>query len=419
MSAPVVNVWGPATPGARTSYPPAPPPHDEWSLTGGTAWVYRSPLNRGTLARPVILSDGFSHGPSNLDQLWHGLEENGDHRFVSELRTIGRDVVVLGYDDRSASITDNADTAIDCIRRVLEERVGPARAVVGGFGTGGLVTRYALARMERDPDLPDHETSLYFSYDTPHRGAWLPVSLQAFVHFATDRFGETPVAGPALRRFSALLNSPAAKQTARWHIAKADDTPAQAPERQAFLRALEEVGEWPLAPRRIGGANGVSTGDGNGLRPDTTAVSCSGATLHGTWLRTQARGDQTVAGLRGTGEEPTPVRTSGLADLDGAPGGLFTAPSPGGAPGAFGLAAALMGLLGNTVDQDRLDASCFVPSISAVAAGDLKDPGALHRAIEPEHSDLDAFLCASRNEGHTAMTAELGTWIIDEILTAG
>ncbi|CUM40093.1 hypothetical protein BN2537_9151 [Streptomyces venezuelae] len=417
MSVPVVDVWGQVAPGARSALPPAPEPHEEWVLSGGTAWVYYSPLNRRQLIRPVILSDGFSSGSSELDQLWHGLEENGKYRFISELHATGRDVIILGYTDRTASITDNADTAVDCIRRTLAERVGRAKLVVGGFSMGGLVTRYALAKMENDPTLPDHETALYLSYDTPHRGAWLPVGVQAFTHFATDNWGEDPSLGPVLRQFSGLLNSPAAKQMARWHIDKASGTPEQAAERVAFLQALDELGGWPRAIRKIGVANGVDTGDSNGVEAGATAVKCDGATLHDTWIKAQAQGEQVVARLQKTGGEPVSVRTSGLPDIDGAPGGLFTLPTPDGDPGSFGLVGLLMTYLGNTVAPGVITTSCFIPSISAVAAGDIDDPKALYQEIAPGSSELDAFLCAGRNEGHTTITAELGEWIVNEIVS--
>ncbi|MFF2011726.1 esterase/lipase family protein [Streptomyces sp. NPDC058195] len=419
MTAPVVDVWGRIAPGARAAYPCAPEPHEEWSLSGGTAWVYYSPLNRRQLIRPVILSDGFSSGASNLDQLWNGLEENGDYRFVSELHATGRDVIILGYDDRTASITDNADTAIDCIRRTLAERVGRSKLVVGGFSMGGMVTRYALAKMENDPSLPDHETSLYVSYDSPHQGGWLPIALQGFIRFATDNWGDAPFVGPALQQFSGLLNSPAARQMARWHIEKTGDPAKPAPERVAFLKALDELGGWPRQVRRIGVANGVDTGTGNGVRPGTVAVRCDGKTLADTWLKTQAQGDQEVARLQKTDEQPVPVRTTGLPDIDGAPGGLFTLPTPEGDPGSFGLASLLMSLLGNEVDADSLATSCFIPSVSAVDAGDIGDSETLYRPITPENSALDAFLCASRNEGHTTMTEELGAWIVNEIVSGG
>ncbi|MFD7089908.1 esterase/lipase family protein [Streptomyces sp. NPDC059896] len=419
MSAPVVDVWGPVAPGARSSFPPAPEPHDEWALAGGAAWVYYSPLNRRQLIRPVILSDGFSSGSSNLDQLWHGLEENGDYRFISELHATGRDVIILGYHDRTASITDNADTAIECIRRATAERVGNAKLTVGGFSMGGLVTRYALARMEQDPTLADHETSLYFSYDTPHQGAWFPIALQAFTHFATDNWGDTPGIGPVLRQFSGLLNSPAAKQMARWHIEKADATPEEASERTAFMRALDEVGGWPRNLRKIGVANGVDTGSGNGIKAGATAVKCGGDTLTDTWLKTQAQGEAEVARLQQTGAGPVSVRTSGLPDIDGAPGGLFSVPSSEGDTGSFGLAGLLMGLLGNTVDPDVITTSCFIPTVSAVGAGDIDDRKALYQPITPDSSALDSFACAGRNEGHTAMTEELGSWLVNEITATG
>ncbi|MFD7873478.1 esterase/lipase family protein [Streptomyces sp. NPDC059766] len=419
MSIPVVDVWGQVSPKTRTSFPPAPEPHDEWSLAGGTAWIYYSPLNRRQLVRPVIVSDGFSGGSSNLDQLWQGLEENGDYRFISELHAAGRDVIILGYDDRTASITNNADTAIECIRRAVAERVGQAKLAVGGFSMGGLVTRCALARMEHDPSLPDHETSLYFSYDTPHQGAWFPIALQAFTHYATDKWGDSPGVGPLLRQLSGLLNSPAARQMSRWHIEKVGATPTQAPERVAFLKKLDELGGWPRGVRKIGVANGVATGNGNGVKPAATAVRCDGDSLHDTWLKTQAQGDQVVARLQQTDDAATSVRTSGLPDIDGAPGGLFTVPSPAGDTGSFGLAAALMAVLGNTLDQDVISTSCFIPSISAVDAGDIGDQKALYRPVTPADSALDAMLCAGRNEGHTSMTEELGAWIVNEIVACG
>ncbi|MFB6836720.1 esterase/lipase family protein [Streptomyces sp. NPDC056361] len=417
MPTPVVDLWSQVSPAPRAATPPAPEPHDEWSLSGGTAWVYYSPLNRRQLIRPVILSDGFSGGASNLDTLWNGLEENGDFRFISELHATGRDVIILGYNDRTASIKDNADTAIDCIRRALGERVGRSKLVVGGFSMGGMVTRYALAKMEQDPALPDHETSLHLSYDSPHHGGWLPVSLQAFIHFATDNWSEDPVVGESLRQFSALLNSPAAKQMARWYIAKTDDTPAPAPERVQFLRELDELGGWPRNVRKIGVANGVDTGKGNGVQADVTAVRGDGETLKDTWLKTQAQGDQVVARLQKSGGAAIQVRTSGLPEIDGAPGGVFTLPTPEGDPGSFGLAGLLMAFLRNTVDEDVIRTSCFIPSISAVAAGDIDDPKALYKPITPDSSALDAFLCAGRNEGHTTMTEELGAWIVNEIVS--
>src|SRR6266702_2343281 len=79
--------------------PPPAPPRDvpDWELDGGTAWVYHG-AGHNALARPVILSDGFSPGASKIDVLWDGLE-NGAFPFASTLLNSGRDLIILGYDD--------------------------------------------------------------------------------------------------------------------------------------------------------------------------------------------------------------------------------------------------------------------------------------------------------------------------------
>lgn len=159
----------------------------------------------------------------------------------------------------------------------------------------------------------------------------------------------------------------------------------------------------------------MKTGVGNGAEAGSIAVRGDGETLQDTWLKIQAKGDQIVARLQTAGDEGTMVSTSGLPDIDGAPGGLFTMQSPAGDTGSFGLAALLMSLLGNVVDPGVITTSCFIPAISAVASGDINDPQALYRPITAGDGALDAFHCAGRNEGHTTMTEELGAWLVNEI----
>jgi hypothetical protein len=120
---------------------------DEWKRdNGGTAWVWRVP-NNTTCTNPVIIADGFSGGASKLEE-WAGLWAEADiadiYPWGTQLHQQSRDVIVLGYDSRSAAIADNAEVAIECIQKVKEDRSGNARLVVGGLSMGGLVTRYAL-----------------------------------------------------------------------------------------------------------------------------------------------------------------------------------------------------------------------------------------------------------------------------------
>ncbi|MYV98609.1 alpha/beta hydrolase [Streptomyces sp. SID3343] len=375
---------------------PAPNPDDTWPLPGGTAWVYYGEGNQG-IVRPVLMADGFNSGPSSLDDLWAGLEGSA-YPLISELRRRGRDVVLIGFDERSASILDNAQAAMAAIHRTLAERLGNTRLMVGGFSMGGLVTRYALARMETERI--DHQVGVYFSYDSPHNGAYIPLSLQAFAHYIRKLDS----------RFSDQMNSPAAQQLLWRHIENWSDKPGVSPLRTEFLDELQKVGGWPRIPRIIAVANGTGTGVGNGIKPGTTAVKGKGLGIVGTDLRTMPTGSDTLAAtLRFITPQKNEVRAERLPDIDGAPGGTLE---------SFQILADVLNkVIGLGVDNPIKD-HCFVPAVSAVAIRDLDTHEELYADIDslpPEEAQVDDFLCASQNERHTAVTEELCTWLLDRL----
>ncbi|MQS39096.1 esterase/lipase family protein [Streptomyces katsurahamanus] len=383
---PIVLAAGPSE---TTATPP--PPNETWELPGGTAWVYYG-AGHTTLTRPVILADGFNTGPSTLEFSWEGLEVK-NHAFISQLRAAGKDVVLLGFEERSASILKNAETAIAAIQRANSERRSDRRLVVGGFSMGGMVTRYALAKMESQGIR--HETDVYFSYDTPHLGAYIPISLQAFAHYIRKLD----------KRFSDQINSDASQELLWRHIETWDAEPGVSGVRNDFLAALEAVGGWPQIPRKIGVANGVATGVGNGIKAGETAVKGKGLGIIGTDLRTQPTDEEALAAaLRVITWKKGETHAAGLPGVDGAPGGTLH---------GFGiLADTLNKILGLGVN-DLIREHCFVPAGSAVAVRGLDTHDDLFRAIEPGEGELDEFLCSSRNEEHTKMTAELCDWLVE------
>ncbi|MFF8918487.1 esterase/lipase family protein [Streptomyces sp. NPDC015032] len=375
------------------------PPSTVWDLPGGTAWVYYGEGNPG-LVRPVIFADGFNTGPSSLDFCWE-IMEFGDYALISELRRRGHDVILLGFHERSASIPDNSKTAQAAIARAIDERRGDTPLAVGGFSMGGLVTRHALAAMESQD--VDHQAALYFSYDSPHRGAWIPIALQAFAHYIKDLDS----------RFSDQINSPAARQLLWRHIEKWDGTPERSDQRAAFLAEMQAVGEWPRRPRLIGVANGTADGVGTDVRAGELALEGKGLSVLGTKLYTQAPGDdELVAKLRVVTLKSNEGRTSGLPSIDGAPGGSLE---------GFGILAdafnALSPVLGFKTDV-RIRSHCFVPAVSAVDIRDLDTDEELYAnisALPREESGLDEFLLASHNEGHSLVTQELCAWLLDRL----
>ncbi|MGW5066917.1 esterase/lipase family protein [Streptomyces cyaneofuscatus] len=372
-----------------------PQADEEWELPGGFARVYYGSGNHG-LVRPVLMADGFNLGRSDLDALYRGLE--ADFPLMSQLKERGRDVILVGFEDRGASILDNAQTATAAIHNAVASRLGGTRLMVGGFSMGGLVTRYALARMEHQRI--DHQTGVHFSYDSPHRGAVIPVGLQAFAHFI-----------PVPNDFAKQMNSTAARQMLWRHYDSQNGTVGVDPEREKFLAALRDVGGWPQIPRLIAVANGRGDGQGLNVPPGQTALASTGDRVYpGTKLLTQAEGHEAVVAelKRLFPKAEKTIRTSGFPALDGAPGGTL---------GSYRILAAALEKAGATVDLRHPDV-CFVPTVSAVSMRNLDRPEDLYANVDnlpPEESELDDFVCSSTTTGHTAITEELCTWLLDRL----
>ena len=377
------------------------PDHEVWDdIDKGFAWVFHAGDDH-RLTRPVIIADGFNHGKSELDKLYQFLDGE-DYPFLTELRRSGRDVILLGFDNRTASIVENSKAAEATIRKTIQLREGSERLIVGGFSMGGLITRYTLARMETDFHEDEHQTGVYFSFDTPHRGATIPIGVQAFAYLLPPvNFKPHP--------FRQQMNSPAARQMLWQHYDGATKKTGVAPERTALLNELARVGQWPQIPRKLAVANG--RGDAIGLPdvgPGEVALRVE-VRYPGTTFYAQAQGDDvTVAYLyRKFPETEQTITTSGFPELDGAPGGTLA---------TYEILAHSMIEAGGEADL-RHPKVCFVPSVSAVDILDFERQEDLYTRVDslnPSQSGVDAFHCSSTTTPHTLPTEELCTWLIGE-----
>ena len=131
------------------------------------------------------------------------------------------------------------DASIQASARALEEaltdetyelrqyyRESGSRSVIAGWSMGGVIARYALTRLERQGR--DHGADLYVSIDAPHRGAFLPTSLEILVRsmvdldrealplkFKGERIGADTIPTEISQPFAAFqdkLDTPAARQ---------------------------------------------------------------------------------------------------------------------------------------------------------------------------------------------------------------
>lgn len=397
------------------------PPDDTWRLEGGWAWVWRRP-GHDQLTRPVLIADGFGAAASKLKE-WDGLwEESGlwtpypedpdrhpIYPWGTRLHESGRDVIVIGYADRSDYLRHNARVAMEAIERA-QALSGGARLVVGGLSMGGIVTRYALALLE-DEGI-DRGVGTYFSYDSPHRGAWIPISLQTLAHFLAaiaDEFVIDPGQKAEMKALSELMNRPAARELLWKHTETHKDVGPEFtadPARSEFVAALDELGGWPDRPLKLAVANGqgngeglhdVQPGDPNLVWKRKLSILPPAATLYA-----QSDGtDRLVAKLHKIPLGTISVRTSGIPALDGAPGGTLD---------SFGIAAEALRKAGYTATAEYPDV-CFVPVGSAVDICDPSDPFSPVDNMDPEQSGLDEFKMSSHNEPHTLFTEELCDWL--------
>lgn len=215
-------------------------------IGGGNLQVYIlfAPGNAsGKLRRPFIVTDGFDPGNKRdyyhnsikrqktpLSNDYRGLYQllNGDPspwysgepsaNLVGQLRNDGYDIVIINFRDGTGDIPTNAMYLRAFLKNVLNS---PAyrdnfteEAVLVGPSMGGLITRYALKTMEQNNE--PHYVKAWYSFDSPHRGAYIPMSLQITMAFfskiATAGISKLENGKAQFKAARSILSTPAAKQ---------------------------------------------------------------------------------------------------------------------------------------------------------------------------------------------------------------
>ncbi len=223
------------------------------------------------LDKPIILIDGFDPGDNKGVADIYNLLNFDSQNLADILRAEGYDVVILNFpkytqsgkeiDGGSDYIQRNALVLTELIAEINNQKTGDEELVIIGPSMGGLIARYALATMEKNS--VDHHTRLFISFDAPHTGANLPISMQYFVNYFYFTAG-----GNALQGAISAINSPAAKEMILDHYLghitpgtdyKQDSTlllPVGAPDfREVFQKELDDLG-FPKNVRNIAITNG-------------------------------------------------------------------------------------------------------------------------------------------------------------------
>ena len=386
----------------------------------------------GVLDRPVIILDGFDPGDGRgIGALYASLSYGGQN-LADELRDLGFDIVVLnapnyitdGYEIGGGGdfIQRNAMVLIALIQELNAQKQGDEELVVLGPSMGGLIARYALAYMEQE-GLP-HETRLYLSFDSPHRGANIPIALQYLINYFAVVGGD-PMAQATV---DFVLNSSAAKQMLvdhlSGHLLAGSDLeqdpnlllPAGAPNfRDEFQQELDALG-FPQNVRNVTMINGAVDG---------TNIGSPGMEVVNTSIEVDALTDIDIA-LYFTPEAGQNITVTDVATyFIGIPVSTFSADaqSPGSsdgvdsAPGGKGnISAALAGGGGSPVLQEFIDALnqdeySFIPTMSALAI----DTDNWHGPADLAASPFDNIEASTINSGHVSLTQSMADFAIIEI----
>jgi len=236
--------------------PPPPPPSDTPPPPVSANVKITRYTKGGSFDKPVVLIEGFDPmGAYNAQtykaQLGTLLSQFGQ-------QTNGRDLVIIEFIDYTKPIQQLADDFKSALLQINYDKVGDHPTAVIGYSAGGIISRWGLKEMENAGI--DHETSLYISYDSPHRGAVIPGSMIDGIRDIDDKvpdwikFLANLLFGAnfdQLDDFIKLVKSPISQQ-----LIIGTNT--------SFVRQLESLG-YPELPVRATIALGASDGSNTNL----------------------------------------------------------------------------------------------------------------------------------------------------------
>ncbi|WP_144394511.1 esterase/lipase family protein [Pleionea sediminis] len=240
--------------------PPIEPPGDNDDGTISYSGVTIHQNISGALDKPVILVEGFD--PMNqtsatelYNQMPYYLKEN--------LRNSGRDVITVSFNDNGDSLRTNANHLKTLINWVNAQKEGNHSNAVFGLSMGGVVSRIALKEMENAG--VDHQTGLYISFDSPHRGAYVPSDIKPTLNRMLEKISkyvpsssDKNEAKRMLRNSLKLVDSPAAREML---VTSGYSSP--------FYAYLDSLG-YPNNTVRVAYSMGSESGYDNGHSDDPT-----------------------------------------------------------------------------------------------------------------------------------------------------
>jgi hypothetical protein len=394
----------------------------------------------GNLDKPLVICDGFDPGDTRDITSIYEIGNYGTGNMFDDLRDQGIDVILLNFpnyirDADNAEINGGADyiernglIMVNLIETIKASMSGSQEFTIIGPSMGGLVTRYALTYMEQEG--LDHQTGIWVSFDSPHRGANVPISFQ----YAVNYFAESSYINNedmATMR-DTQLNSPAAKQMLLDHYSShiedgedfVQDTAIQLPTpnpfRDTFMTTMDALG-FPQQTRNIalvnGSLNGTMVESPGAVLMDGEITQDSGSVdmnLHFTPAAGIADFNidalELIAIIFGS---PVTIETfdavaespSYTSGLDSAPGGTVLFDS------YFGDEPTETEQ--QVMDAIQVDAFSFIPTLSSLV---INDQNWYNVVIGTETTPFDNYYGPTVNEPHLTLSEEGRAFLASEIV---
>ncbi len=363
------------------------------------------------ITRPVVIVDGYD--PENSRGIPEIYDLANQQNMFDDLLAQGYDAVVINNLAGADYIQRNAFAFIKVIQ-MINDRMKAAgtygnQIIVIGPSMGGLITRYGLRYMELNG--MQHNVKLWISFDSPQRGANVPLGIQHWVRFFADE-GDSEDAQRALD----ALNAPAAQQMLIYHYTSTYSGQFPNQNYADFYNEINQMG-FPVSLRRVAIINGSGYGNGQPFsygdqliyyHYNSFLVDIVGDVWAVPTTNTQNTIFHGIIDILGPWYEEETITYAYTLPLDGAPGG----------------SANTMEEMDN-IDPEYGDIKAyypdhsFIPTISSLALYGIYDPYYNVAANAGNlNTPFDAVYYPNWNQDHMYIDQQSKAWFMNEITNA-
>ena len=363
------------------------------------------------LTEPIIVVDGFD--PNDERPISGVYEIANQQHLVDSLHDLGMDAVIVNFNDGAGYIQKNAFLFVKVVQTINQimtyaNTMLPANQIsVIGPSMGGLITRYGLTYMEQQ-GMP-HNVRNWISFDSPQKGANIPLGVQHWVRFFADEAGSE-----GALESKEKLSTPAAKQMLYYHFtATSGNTANPNPMKINFYNELNSLG-FPQQMRTAAIINGSGYGQNQSFFPGEQVIyyhyTSFQVDLDGNvWTTPNHIMTRIFQGLYDTAlpydEVTEDIYVNNTLPFDGAPGGTASTfndldeTDPG---------------YGDIIAY--YDDHCFIPTISSLDLLNTSDPlFNVNANIDYVVTPFDTLYYPYENQPHVYISPESLKWFIHEI----